>query len=245
MTRFKAAAIHIGISFLIVAMAITYMLLIWYPQGYLSIMGGIKLIIILACVDVIVGPLLTFIVFNPQKKTLDFDLACIAVVQVAALLYGSNVIFKSRPVFTAFNIDKFQISASVDIAPEELTKAKNPKWKSYSITGPELVAIGIPDKNDRKETMFAMVESVNAHRYPRLYEEYNKHLNEVIKAAKPLEKLYENKLENKKTVSVFINSINRPESDFLYLPIASELAEMSAIVDAKTGDFIQIIDAKT
>ena len=244
MTRIKAAAIHLSISFFIVAIAITYMLLVWYPNGYFLIMGGIKLIIILACVDVVVGPLLTFVVFNLQKKSLRFDLACIAVVQIAALVYGSYVIFESRPTFTAFNKDKFQISAVVDIAPEELAKAKNPKWKSYSITGPELVAIGTPDKSDRAETMFAMMESDSANRYPRLYVEYSKHIDEVIKAAKPLEKLSENNPENKKTVSAFIKAINRPQSDFLYLPISSELAEMSAIVDAKTGDFIQIIDAK-
>ena len=244
MTRLKAAAIHMSMSFFIVAIAITYMLLIWYPNGYFLIMGGIKLTIILACVDIMLGPLLTFIVFKPQKKLLQFDLACIALVQLVALIYGSYVIFESRPTFTVFNKDKFQISAVVDIAPEELAKAKNPKWKTFSITGPELVAIGTPDKNDRAETMFAMVESINAHRYPRLYEEYNKHLDEVIKVAKPLEKLYEYKLKNKKTVSEFIKAIDRPESDFLYLPIASELAEMSAIVDAKTGAFIQIVDAK-
>lgn len=50
--------------------------------------------------------------------------------------------------------------------------------------------------------------------------------------------------ENKLAIDQFTCKSNRPETDFLYLPIASELAEMSAIVDAKTGAFIQIVDAK-
>lgn len=51
------------------------------------------------------------------------------------------------------------------------------------------------------------------------------------------------KTENKSAVDRFVNDSYRPESDFLYLSMTSELAKISVIVDAKTGDFIEIIDA--
>ena len=91
--------------------------------------------------------------------------------------------------------------------------------------------------------MFAIVANGNAYRYPRLYDDYNLHRNEVIAAGKPLANLYEGSAKNKVTIDHFIKQRKRSENDFLFVPISSELAVMSVIVDAKTGDFIEIIDA--
>ena len=244
MTRLNAAGIHILISFFIVATALAIMYWVWYPKEYFILMGGQKLIILLSSVDVLIGPLLTFLVFKSGKKSLKFDLICIGLVQISALCYGGYVMFESRPVFTVFNKDKFQISAVVDIAPEELAKAKRPEWRHLSIAGPELVAIGIPDAKDRKETMFAKIESASAYRYPRLFEQYKKHREEVIKSGKSLALLASFSKKNKAVIDKFVSNSNRPENDYLYLPITSELAAMSVIVDAKTGEFIEIIDAR-
>ncbi len=244
MTRLKAAGIHLMLSFLIVITVLSIMFFLWFPGEYFELMGGKKLITLIGFVDVFLGPLLTFVVFKSEKMSLKFDLACIGVVQIAALLYGTYVMFEARPVFTVFNKDKFQISAVVDITPEELSKAKNPNWKRFSITGPELVGIGTPDKKDKKETMFALQESADAYRYPRLYGPYEKHLEEVVKSGKSLSSLSKVSDRNKIIVNKFITKSGLKENDFLFLPISSELAEMSAIVNAKTGEFIEIVDAK-
>ena len=244
MTKLKAAGIHLLLSIFIVATVFAIMYFLWYPKGYFTIMGGKVLVALIGGVDVFLGPLLTFVVFKAGKKSLKFDLICIGAMQIAALAYGTYVMFEARPVFTVFNKNRFQIAAVVDIVDYELAKAKSPQMRQLSVTGPKLVAIGQPDKNDKKEVMFAMMESGSAYRYPKLFDEYNAHKSEVIKAGMPLAGLAEISTENKLAIDQFISKSNRPESDFLYLPIASELAEMSAIVDAKTGDFIQIIDAK-
>ncbi len=244
MTKFKAAGIHLLLSILIVSAVFSIMYFLWYPKGYFSIMGGKALIALIGGVDIFLGPLLTFVVFKAGKKSLRFDLFCIGAMQIAALTYGTYVMFQARPVFTVFNKDRFRIAAVVDITAEELAAAKNPQWRQLSTTGPTLVAIAIPDKEDKKEWMFAMSAGGIASIFPRLYDEYSNHRGEVIKTGKPLAELAAISAQNKLAIDAFIHKSNRPQSDFLYLPIASELAEMSAIVDAKTGDFIQIIDAK-
>lgn len=244
MTRFKASGIHFGLSIFIVTTALVSMYFLWYPDAYFTLMGGKKLIVILASVDIFLGPLLTLAVFKAGKKGLKFDLWCIGLVQIAALSYGVYVMFQARPVFTVFNKTRFDITAVVDIAPGELAKGRAPQWQTLSITGPKLVAIFTPDKKNRKEHMFAMMESDAAYRYPRLYDDYKLHRNEVIKAGKPLAELSSLSAQNKLAVDKFVSSSKRLEGDFLYLSISSELAEMAAIVDAKTGDFVKIIDAK-
>lgn len=244
MNRFKAAGIHLLLSIFIVTSVLAVMYFLWYPKGYFTIMGGGALISLIGFVDVFLGPLLTLVVFKPGKKNLKFDLACIGLVQICALSYGTYVMFESRPVFTVFNKDSFRIAAVVDITPEELAKAKQPQWQKYSITGPELVAIAKPNDNDKKERMFALTAGPIASSFPRLYDQYSKHSNEVIKSGKSLNLLASVDAHNKSVIDKFISKSNRPESDFLYLPIASELAEMSVIIDAKTGEFIEIVDAK-
>lgn len=244
MTRLKAAVMHILISFFIITLTLATMYALWFPNAYFTLMGGLKLIALIAIIDVFLGPLLTFAIFKSGKKGLKFDLFCIGLVQLTALSYGVYVMFQARPIFTVFNKDKFQIAAVVDVDPRELAKEKDSKWKQLSITGPKLVAIGIPDKKNKTETMFAKIQTLDAYRYPRLYDEYAKHRNDVIKAGRPLTTLALDSIENKITIAKFLNKSHRPENDFLVLPISSELAEMSAIVDAKTGDFIEIIDAK-
>ena len=139
--------------------------------------------------------------------------------------------------------NKFQVAAVLDIAPEELIKAKNPFWEKPSFTGPLLVAIGTPNTKNKTEIMFSKVVGINAYRYPRLYDSYNKHRADVIKAGKPLSELAEAKSKNKIEITQFLKKNGRPESEFLFLPITSELEDMSVIVDAKTGDFIEIINA--
>lgn len=244
MNRLKASGLHVLISFFIVALVISAMYFLWFPKAYFVLMGGKKLISLIGFVDVFLGPLLTFAIFKSGKKGLKFDLFCIGLMQIAALSYGVYVMLQARPIFTVFNKDLFQVGAVVDIVPEELAKAKNPLWRQASTTGPQLVAIAEPDKKDKKAVAFAMTVSDYAVRYPKLYDDYNKHRDEVIKAGKPLASIASDSAKNKSAITQFINKSRRPESDFLVLPIVSLLGEMSAVVDAKTGDFIEIIDAK-
>ncbi|MEO6118261.1 MAG: hypothetical protein ABIP37_04240 [Methylotenera sp.] len=244
MNRFKAAGLHLILSFFIVTLVVNAMYFLWFPKAYFELMGAKKLVYLIGFVDIFLGPLLTLAIFKLGKRGLKFDLFCIGLVQVAALSYGVYVMLQARPIFTVFNKDLFQVGAVIDIVPEELAKAKNPLWRQPSSTGPQLVAIGEPDKKDKKAVAFSMTVSDYAVRYPKLYDDYNKHRDEVIKAGKPLATLVSDSAKNKSAVAKFINKSHRPESDFLVLPIVSLTGEMSAIVDAKTGDFIEIIDAK-
>ena len=59
--RWKASAIHLGLSAAIGAAVVTLMLVLWYPQPYFAAMGGDTLILLLIGVDVVIGPLITYL----------------------------------------------------------------------------------------------------------------------------------------------------------------------------------------
>ncbi len=85
------------IIFSILAYQIYY---VWYPQPYFSVDGGWQGIRIIAAVDLVLGPLITFVIFDwskPRKEIL-FDLAIIVVIQIGALVYGVVTTYDQRPV---------------------------------------------------------------------------------------------------------------------------------------------------
>jgi hypothetical protein len=102
LNRYQAFAIHIAISLVLFFILLTFITQSWYPGILFDTGNGWKAIALIVGIDLILGPLLTFIVFNPNKSSLKFDLWVIALVQAAALAYGTWTIHSSRPLAIAY-----------------------------------------------------------------------------------------------------------------------------------------------
>jgi hypothetical protein len=97
----KAAGIHLVLSGLVVGALAASMWFGWYRSPYFRLDGGWHVLRILVLVDVVLGPLLTLIVFNRAKPELARDLTIIVLLQVSAFAYGAATLYLHRPVFTA------------------------------------------------------------------------------------------------------------------------------------------------
>lgn len=53
---------------------------------------------IMALVEVVLGPLMTFVVYAPGKRRLKQDLAIIGIVQISAFVIGLSIIYSERPL---------------------------------------------------------------------------------------------------------------------------------------------------
>lgn len=89
MSRFQAALIHLLISTLVVGTVVGVVYWLWYPEPTFGIVGVLPIILMLVGIDLVLGPLLTMIVYKHGKPGLKFDLSVIALVQIAALVYGA------------------------------------------------------------------------------------------------------------------------------------------------------------
>ena len=143
LNRWKASAIHLALSAAIGATVVALMLALWYPRPYFAAMGGAMLLVLLIGVDVVIGPLITLIIFDPKKKSLRFDLAVIALLQLAALVYGCSVMFTARPVYSVFVVDRFEVIAANAIDEESREKAV-PEFRALSLAGPKVVGAREP-----------------------------------------------------------------------------------------------------
>ncbi|MEO6565845.1 MAG: pilus assembly protein, partial [Casimicrobiaceae bacterium] len=76
-TRWQASGLHLVLSVLIAATLVVLVLALWYPAPYFAAMGGATLLRLLIGVDVILGPLITLIIFDTRKPRLKWDLAAV------------------------------------------------------------------------------------------------------------------------------------------------------------------------
>ena len=102
MTKVKAFATHLGISFVIFLVILSFIIFVWYPPPFFSSDGGWQGIRIIAGVDLVLGPVLTLIVFKPGKPGLKFDLTVIGIIQTCALAWGIWTVHHERPIATVF-----------------------------------------------------------------------------------------------------------------------------------------------
>jgi hypothetical protein len=240
MTRWKAALVHLGISAMIAALVTTLMLTLWYPRPYFQAMGGALLIELLVGCDVVIGPLITLIIFRQGKKGLKFDLAVIGCIQFAALAYGSYTMFIARPVFTIFSVDRFEVVAATDVRPEELAKGPTPDFSTLSLTGPRLAGSRPPE--DPAERMRIAVAALSGgddiKNLPRYYVPYSEVAHDAASKAKPLSILLDHNKASAETIQAFVARSGKDVEQLGYLPLAARNQSMATILDKRSGNVI-------
>jgi hypothetical protein len=130
--RYQAFAVHMAISLVIFSILLVCITQYWYPGILFDAGNGWKAIGIIAGIDLILGPLLTLIVFSPRKSSLKFDLAIILIVQFSALIFGTSTIYQNRPIALAYIGSNFHILyARAPFADAVIPLAKNNNYQLY------------------------------------------------------------------------------------------------------------------
>jgi len=103
--KLKVTTVHIALS-LVIFLPILYLLIVeWFPGALFATSGGWQGLRIMLLCDLVIGPLLTFLVFNPAKsrRALWFDFSLIGLAQAASIAYGIVAVTSQRPVAVAFS----------------------------------------------------------------------------------------------------------------------------------------------
>ena len=124
-SRLRAAFTHLAFSTLIALLVGLLVFGAWYRQPFGELLGGHELFLWVIFVNVTLGPLLTFVVFNTAKPRAELvrDIGIIVLVQLLALTYGIYVMSLARPVWVAQEGDRFRLVRRADIDMKTIGEA--------------------------------------------------------------------------------------------------------------------------
>jgi len=142
-TKLKATGVHLSLSFIVFVYLAYQIYFNWYPQPYFSIDGGWQGIRLIGAVDLVLGPFITFLIFDLRKRrrAIVFDLIVIAVIQLGALAYGINLTYTQRPVAIVV-IDEFVVGAIMEHYGGKLESSD--QLKQYSDEKPPIIFADLP-----------------------------------------------------------------------------------------------------
>jgi len=244
--KIRASLVHLLISFFLVSSVFAFVLLVCYPGPYFNAMGVGTLLIVLAAVDVGLGPLITLIIFNPAKRWLKFELAFVALMQLSALTYGVVTVFVGRPAYLVFDENGlFTLVSAYQIPEIELRKMHYP---SLPMTGPKLVGARIPaTKAERKKYIAEVMEAhVDLPRMLQYHVPYETVIDDVKAKMQPLDKLLklqspEKNAETKLALGDIISSNRQRVEDLAFVPMTARDRTLTVIVRRSDASIVKIL----
>lgn len=155
----KAMGWHFFCSLLLALIVAALVFGVWFPHPYRQLSGGTALFFIVMGVDIVCGPLLTFVLFNPAKpkRELLIDLCLVVVLQLAALAYGIWAVHQARPLYLVHELDRFKVIALADIDSAELAKLPE-ALKPRLMSGPLTAGLRDSSAEEREKVMFESVQ---------------------------------------------------------------------------------------
>jgi hypothetical protein len=238
--RVRASAVHFCLSLVIATAVFCIIYFVWFPGVLFEGAGGSTLLQLIFFVDVTLGPLLTFIVFVPRKKSLVFDLAVIAAIQLGALCYGVWTMFAIRPVYIVFVQDRFELARANDISADELAKVRGTPLERLPLDGPHLMGARLPTNPDEQFAISqaALAGGPDLYGYPRYYRPYAEVKADVLKKAIDVSEL--RRFNPPAKVDEVLAEVKLPAEQLRAVPMRSGKSDLTVLVDAKSGDLVRI-----
>jgi hypothetical protein len=220
--------------------------LVWYPTPLEEAAGVTHIFLMLLAVDVVLGPCITLIIFNPAKKELKYDLTIVLLIQLAALFYGLYSVFEARPVYIVYIGNRFDLVYANDLTEKKLAKVSNPLFKSPPLGQPEIIAITQPtDEKTRTDIMFSAISGGDdLPQLPQYYVSYGEKKSEAIKKLQPIEKLRELNPDNLEKVIALTQKYAAKATGIGFIPLKGKVKHAAVIISKDTGDVLEITALK-
>ncbi|MGH8052115.1 MAG: hypothetical protein ACREPB_15745 [Arenimonas sp.] len=245
MSRWKASGLHLLISFIVIGLIASYIVYFWYPPALMHMAKADRLLMLIGGVDLVVGPLLTLIVYKANKPRLKLDLTIIALMQIIFLGYGLQTIWNSRPVFLVAVPDRFEFVFANEITPKRLAEAKIERFKKLSFSKPALVGAVMPVNTKEQDAIFesALSGKGDLQTMPKYYVEYEKVVGALLKHGKPLvaDKATSKALSNKLIHAA--KAYDENPSELVYFTLASSRHFAILLVNKNTGVIVGPVNA--
>jgi hypothetical protein len=239
--RAKAALIHLTANACVAAAVAALVFVIWYPWPYHDLSGGTELFGLVVGCDVVLGPVITFVIFNRRKPRSELvrDLGIVVALQLVALGYGLHMTFVARPVALALEEDRFRVVAVNDVVESELPHAQE-GMRSLSLTGPRLVYTSVPDEPaKRSEALSLALRGHDIGTRPSLWKPWDANARRAAVAkAKSVLQLMKRRPEYRTVIDAAVQRAARPAQTLVYIPMITFRGDWVALLDSSSGEVV-------
>jgi hypothetical protein len=146
--RLKALGLHLSASACALSLILGALYLGWYFWPGWALTDVTHVVVVMVGVDVVVGPLLTFVIAHPGKprRELVRDVSIIVAVQLCALIYGSVSLWNGRPLYYAYSETVLQLVQAYDIDAQESAEGGrlNPDFAPHWYSRPRWIWAPLP-----------------------------------------------------------------------------------------------------
>lgn len=240
-TRWQAFSIHLGLCAVLYVVLLYLILFHWYPQPYFAADGGWQGIRLITGVDLVLGPLLTLIVFKPGKPGLRRDLTLIGILQTVAIIWGTWLVYKQRTAMVTYAYGSFYT-----LNPEQLQNAggKAVEVAEQAETIPPYGFVRLP-KDSRERTDFVLKTVLSGKLLQQLgdrYEPFGKsNFSEVLSHSLALDRFLT--LENnQELVDRFLARHGGTLEDYAFLPLIGRYQEPLLALRRNDGKILDTLN---
>jgi hypothetical protein len=238
--RGRAFLVHLGGSLLMAFGALALVYGVWYPAPLARAVGVSAIVLLMLAVDAVLGPVLTFVVYQVGKKSLRFDLAVIVAIQLLAFGFGLHTIAQGRPAWLVFNADRFDVAQANELDLRYLADAR-PVYRSAPWGGPRWVASVNPEDLGKRNQLI-LESAEGGPDLPQRIDLYRPLDGEAVQLrarAKPLDEL--KKFNSPQEVGVAL--AEWPQAD-AWLPLMSRAQAMVVLLDKARAEPVAIVDLR-
>jgi hypothetical protein len=219
----------------------------WYrwPGWYLTHVAPV--VAVTVGVDVVLGPLLTFLVANPTKarRVLARDIALIGLVQLTALAYGTVQLWNGRPLYYAYSVNCMSIVQAYDLdgVSLEIARAQNaalaPHW--YSL--PRWVWAPLPDDaaTADKIVQSAITDGADVTAMPQYYRPWAAGLSDMRTQLKRVDDIRFFSVKERALLKQRLTKAGLATDEGM--PLTGRGRPLLAVVDPKSMKILAIIEA--
>lgn len=241
MSKSRAALFNLWPTLLVLAALAGLVLFAWYPYPFrqLGESGEFALLLILSAG--ITGPLLTWLVYSKGKRGLILDLWVIAIIQLAAIAWGTFSLYQNRPFFLVYTVDRFEVLSKREV---DLSWVTGPQFLDKPFVGPILLYANMPSdpaayQKFLNEVMFEGKPDLQFR--PEYWSLYAERQQLVLHKSRSLEALLEARPESARKIDKLVKLHGGDIHQLQFVPVMLKNGQSAIILNANSGDVIDAL----
>ena len=248
--RLKLFSLHLLSSATVLTLVLGGLYFGWYrwPGWYLT--DVTRVIVVMVCVDVVLGPTLTLIIANQTKsrRVLARDIGIIVAVQLCALSYGSVQLWNGRPLYYAFSEKILQLVQAYDIDANEakLGREQNPTLAPHWYSLPRWIWAPLPqDWETRKKIVTsAITGGDDVISMPRYFKPWNEGLPSLRSQLKKVDNVAYFAKSEKKKLKDKMKAAGMADDQLDTMPLTGRGHPLLAVIDPASLKITAVLTAK-